>query len=56
MSLTGLGPGADTPGLGYAGGSGGGHGGLGGRAASQATTGSAYGSITDPIDFGESCD
>ena len=51
--LTGKGPGADYPSPGFAGGSGGGHGGLGGRAVSQVTTGGAYGSITEPDEFGK---
>ena len=51
--ILGKGPGADYPSPGFAGGSGGGHGGLGGRAASQVTTGAAYGSITEPSEFGK---
>ena len=51
--LTGKGPGADYPSPGFAGGSGGGHGGLGGLAVSQVTTGGAYGSITEPNEFGK---
>ena len=53
FDVAGKGPGADYPSPGYAGGSGGGHGGLGGRAASQVTTGAAYGSIKEPNEFGK---
>ena len=51
--VVGKGRGANYPSPGSAGGSGGGHGGLGGRAASQVTTGPAYGSITEPNEFGK---